>query len=79
MECYYKSKLSIDLGYMQRMRDLWINEGMEVLTKKQLADQARSILKNKLLSEDELKEIRDRVRFQEEEGRQGHQDRGVIC
>ena len=64
---------------MQRMRDLWINEGMEVLTKKQLADQARSILDGKLLSEDELKEIRDRVGFQEEEGKQGRQDRCVIC
>ena len=61
------------------MLDLWIDEGMEVLTKRRLADQARSLLKRKYFSEDELKEIRDRVGFQEEEERQGHQDRGAIC
>ena len=79
MECYYKSKLSKDRGYMQRMLDLWIDEGMVVLSKERLAGQARSILKRKLLSEDELKEIRDRVGFQEEEERQGRQGRCLIC
>ena len=70
MECYYKSRLSRDLGCMERMHDLWIDEGMVVLTKKELADQARSLLKRKYFSEDELKEIRDRAGFQEEKGRQ---------
>lgn len=58
------------------MLDLWIDDGMEILTPERLADQARSILNRKFFSEDELKEIRDRVGFQEEEGRQ---DRCVIC
>ena len=40
-----------------------------------LAAHARSILKGNLLSGDELKEIKDRVGFQEEEERQGPQDR----
>ena len=62
------------------MLDLWIEEGMFDLKKDRLAGQARSILKRNLLNEDELKEIRDRVGFQEEEERQGRQDRGcVIC
>ena len=64
---------------MQRMRNLWIEEGMFPLIKERLASQARSILERKLLSEDELKEIRDRVGFHEEEGRQGRQVRCVIC
>lgn len=75
MECYYKSRLSRDLGYMKRMHDLWIDKGMVVLTKEELAAQARSIL-NRKSNEDKLKVIRDRVGFQEEEGRQ---DRCVIC
>lgn len=79
MECYYKSKLSKDRGYVQRMLDLWMDEGMVVLSKERLAGQSRSILKRKLLSEDELKEIRDRVGFQEEEERQGRQGRCLIC
>ena len=61
------------------MLDLWIEEGVFDLSKERLAAQAQSILKRKLLSEDVLKGIRDRVRFQAEEERQGHQDRGVIC
>ena len=61
------------------MLNLWIEEGMFGLSKERLAGQARSILKRKLLSEDVLKEIRDRVGFQEEEERQGHQDRCLIC
>ena len=73
MEYYYKSKLSRDRGYMQRMLDLWMNERMVVLSKELLAGQARSILKRKLLSDNELKGIRDRVRFHEPEGRQGRQ------
>ena len=62
------------------MLDLWMEEGMFDIRKKRLASQARSVLKRNLLSEDELKEIRDRVGFQEGEERQGRQDRGcVIC
>ena len=79
MECYYKSKLPRNSVYRQRMLELWIEEGMFDLSKERLACQARSILKRKLLSEDVLKEIRDRVGFQEEEERQGHQDRCLIC
>ena len=79
MECYYKSKLSRDRGHMQRMLDLWNEEGMFGLSKERLAGQAQSILKRKLLSEDVLKEIRERVGFQEEEERQARQDRCVIC
>ena len=79
MECYYKSRRSRGRGYMQRMRNLWIEEGMFLLSKERLASQARSILKRKLLSEDELKEIKERVGFHEQEGRQGRQVRCVIC
>ena len=75
MECYYKSKLSRDLGYIQRMQDLWINEGMEVFSKVRLVGQAHSILNRKLLSEDELDEIRVRVGFQEEELRKERSSR----
>ena len=69
MECYYKSKLSRERGYMQRMHDLWIKEGMVNVSKKRLVDQAYSILNYQRLREDKLKEIRDRVGFQEEEPR----------
>ena len=75
MECYYKSKLSGERGYIQRMHDLWIKEGMVVVSKKRLVDQAYSILNNQMLSEDELKEIRDRVGFQEEEPRKARSSR----
>ena len=80
MECYYKSQLFKDRGYVQRMLDLWINEGMEVLSKERLAGQANSILNKKLLTDDELDEIRVRVRvgFLEEEERQGHRDSCLI-
>ena len=73
MECYYKSKLSGDRGYIKRMEDFWINEGMVVPIKELLAGRAQIILDWKLLSDDELKGIRDRVGFHEQEGRQGRQ------
>ena len=79
MECYYTSKLSGDYGYMKRMHELWIGKGMFDLTKERLAGQARSILKKNFLRKDELKAIRERVGFQEEEReRQGRQERCVI-
>ena len=61
------------------MRDLWIEEGMFDISKERLAGQARSILKRNLLSDDELKVIRERVGFQEEEERRGRQARCIIC
>ena len=49
------------------------------VTKERLAGQARSILKKNFLRKDELKAIRERVGFQEEEREsQGHQERCVI-
>ena len=79
MECFYRSRLPRNRVYRQSMLDLWIEEGMFDLSKERLAGQAQSILQRKLLSEDVLKGIRDRVGFQEEEERQGHQDHCVIC
>ena len=64
---------------MKRMHGLWIRKGMFDLTKERLAGQARSILKKNFLRKDEVKAIRERVGFQEEETeRQGHQERYVI-
>ena len=68
MECFYKSKLSVERGYTNRMLEFWNQRGMFDRTKEQLAGQARSILKNKRLPEDELKQIRNRVGFPEGEG-----------
>lgn len=69
MECYYKNKLYGDSEYMPTMRDLWIERGMPDLPKDRLRRQARTILKNDLLRENELKQIRDRVGFQEGKGK----------
>ena len=48
---------------MKRMLELWIQEEMFDISKEQLAGQARSILDNKTLHNDELKEIRNRVGY----------------
>ncbi|XP_044180798.1 uncharacterized protein LOC114951539 [Acropora millepora] len=65
MECYYKSKMPGGSEYMPRMRELWIGRGMPDLRKDLLRRHALTILKNNLLRKDELKQIRDRVGFQE--------------
>ena len=67
MECYYKSKISGDSGYMPRMRALWIGEGMSDLPKDLLRRRVHLILRNKVLHKSELKQIRDRVGFSRRE------------
>ena len=69
MECYYKNKLYEDSEYMPTMRDLWIERGMPDIPKSRLTCQANTILKNDLLCKDELKQIRERVGFQEGKGK----------
>ena len=57
MECFYKSNPK-KIGYRKRMHNLWIEQGMFVITEQRLADQKSQIVKKKWLSELELEAIR---------------------
>ncbi|XP_015761088.1 PREDICTED: uncharacterized protein LOC107340256 [Acropora digitifera] len=70
MERHCKNKLYEDSEYMPTMRDFWIERGMPDIPKDRLRCQARTILKNDLLRKDELKQIRERVGFQEGKGKE---------
>jgi len=60
MECYYDSNPTV-FGYVKRLHDHWIMKNMENYSQQHLADQARSIIRRKVLSEIELEEIHRRV------------------
>ena len=57
MTLYYQSQPSRS-GYRRRLRSLWDDAGLFTCTEQRLADQARSIRNNNLLSDIELLEIR---------------------
>ena len=60
MELYFQSNPQRQ-GYRKRLLNLWLDKDLPTLTEGRLADQARSIQKNGLLSTDDLKAIKDRV------------------
>ena len=60
MECFYNSNPK-KIGYRKRMHNLWIVQGMFVITEQRLVDQKSQIIKKKWLSELELEAIRRSV------------------
>ena len=60
MELYFQSNPQRQ-GYRKRLLNLWLDKELPNLTEGRLADQARSIQKNGLLSADDIKDIKDRA------------------
>ena len=69
MERHCKKKLYGDSEYMPTIGKFWIKRGMPDIPKDRLRRQAHTILKNDLLREDELKQIRGRHGFPEGKGK----------
>ena len=57
MECYILSEPE-RRGYMDRMRELWLQKGLSEVTKQRLSDQVRQIKKKGWLTDVEIEEIK---------------------
>ena len=60
MECFYQSNPK-KIGYRKRMHNLWMEQGMFVVTEQRLGDQNSQIIKKQWLSELELEAIRKSI------------------
>ena len=60
MECFYQSNPK-KFGYRKRIHNLWIEQGMSLITEQKLVDQKSQIIKRKWLSEVELEAIRKSI------------------
>ena len=66
MECYYRSEPEVR-GYRQRMYTIWIERDQFDISEQRLADQVRTIMRNKWFTSEELDEIKRRAMREERE------------
>ena len=59
-ECWIRSDLT-KIKYRQRMKKIWDEIGVFLVTEQKLADQARQIRTNKWLTDMEIKEIKRKL------------------
>ena len=65
MECYILSEPE-RRGYLDRMREIWLQKGLFEVTKQRLGDQVRQIKKKGWLTDVEIEEIKRRAHGPEE-------------
>ena len=58
MECYILSEPE-RRGYLDRMREIWLQKGLFEITKQRLGDQVRQIKKKGWLTDVEIEEINE--------------------